>query len=261
MTILEKIIAHKRREVEILYEHSSFETVEKTLYFEINRPTLRDALEKGSGIIAEFKRRSPSKGWINQTADASEIAAGYERAGASALSILTDEEFFGGDTQDLIEATVMVKIPLLRKDFIIDEIQIVQARVSGASVILLIAAALSPAEIKKLAAFARRQDLEVLLEVHKTSEIPDDLENISAVGVNNRNLKDFSVDVGRSFEIAAKLPPEILKISESGLRDAQTILELKQAGFQGFLIGEIFMKTRNPAQALQNLIREINHAN
>jgi indole-3-glycerol phosphate synthase len=261
MTILDQIIAHKRREVAEKREAMPPKALQKSLIYSRPRKPFTEEINRvdKAGVIAEFKRRSPSKGWINADANAKEVARGYENAGASALSILTDKEFFGGDNQDLSDAFFAVEIPILRKDFIIDEYQIVEARAIGASAILLIAAALNEKEIKTLAAFAASLDLEVLLEVHEASEIPASLENISAIGVNNRNLKDFSVDVNRSFEIAAKLPPEMTKVSESGLKDAKTILELEKAGFSGFLIGETFMKTANPAEALAQLIDKINN--
>ena len=262
MTILDKIIAHKRREVAALREKFPYKTLEKTAYFEMPRKPFVLEINRPDkvGIIAEFKRRSPSKGAINAEANIEEIARGYEIAGASALSVLTDAEFFGGSNRDLTEAFRAIEMPILRKDFIIDEPQIVEARSIGASAILLIAAVLDAKEIKRLAAFAKLQELEVLLEVHDENEIPADLTNISAIGVNNRNLKDFSVDVNRSISIAEKLPAEITKVSESGLKDAATILELKKAGFRGFLIGETFMKTENPAAACAKLVKEVQNS-
>ena len=259
MTILDKIIAHKRREVAERRVSITPSLMRQSELFNQPRQSLVQAL-RGSdktGIIAEFKRRSPSKGWINEKANAAEIAAGYESAGASALSILTDGEFFGGSNADLIGAFLTVKIPILRKDFIVDEYQIVEARSVGASAILLIAAALSEKEIKDLARVAHELGLEVLLEIHEIREIPDDLTNIDIIGVNNRNLKDFTVDVNRSIKIAQSLPTEMLKISESGLSDAATLKELKAVGFGGFLIGETFMKTENPAAACARLIEQL----
>ncbi|MEP6923473.1 MAG: indole-3-glycerol phosphate synthase TrpC [Pyrinomonadaceae bacterium] len=259
MTILDKIIVHKRREVahrrksippQLMRQSELFNAPRKSFVKELNRP---DKV----GIIAEFKRRSPSQGWIKEKANVFEIAKGYEAAGASALSVLTDSEFFGGSNVDLINAFLEVEIPILRKDFIVDKHQILEARDIGASAILLIAAALNEKEIKEFAHVAAELELEVLLEIHSLDELPDNLDNISAIGVNNRDLRDFSVDINRSLKIVAKLPAEITKISESGLADTATILELKQAGFSGFLIGETFMKTADPAAACAELIKQL----
>ena len=259
MTILDQIIAHKHLEVTERRQSVPPNLMRQSELFNQPRQSFAAELKRSdkAGIIAEFKRRSPSKGWINEKAEIAEIASGYEAAGASALSILTDSEFFGGSNKDLIDAFSTVKIPLLRKDFIVDEYQIVEARALGASAILLIAAALSKQEIKEFARFAHESELEVLLEIHEKSEIPDDLTNIDVIGVNNRNLKDFTVDTERSIKIAESLPKEMLKISESGLSDAATILELKNAGFRGFLIGETFMKTASPAAACAQLIKQL----
>ncbi len=259
MTILDNIIAYKRREVAERRKSISISQMRQSELFSAPRQSLVQELKRPdkAGVIAEFKRRSPSKGWINEKADAAEITAGYESAGASALSILTDSEFFGGSNKDLIDAFLTVEVPILRKDFIVDKYQIVEARDLGAIAILLIAAALSEKEIKEFAHAARELELEVLLEIHEINEIPDDLTNIDIIGVNNRNLKDFTVDIKRSIKIAESLPKEMLKISESGLSDAATILELKNAGFRGFLIGETFMKTENPAAACALLIKQL----
>lgn len=262
MTILDKIISHKRREVVEHKTQISIKQLEQTEFFELPRKSLASELKRRdkAGIIAEFKRRSPSKGVINSDVAAREVAQGYEAAGASALSILTDHDFFAGSNQHLADAAETVSIPILRKDFVIDEFQIVEARAFGASAILLIASVLTAANIRELAAFAQSLDLEVLLEVHQSAEIPDDLTDISVVGVNNRDLRDFSVSIERSFEIAQILPADLVKVSESGLNDAATILKLKKAGFDGFLIGETFMKTADPAAACAKLIGEIQSA-
>ena len=259
MTILDKIMAHKRGEVAQRQRSVSPTQMQQSELFNRARKSFVQELKRfdKAGIIAEFKRRSPSKGWINEKADVSKITSGYESAGASVLSILTDSEFFGGSNADLIDAFLTVEIPILRKDFIVDEYQIIEARVIGASAILLIAAALSEQEIKEFARFAHELELEVLLEIHEINEIPNDLTNIDMIGVNNRNLKDFTVDIERSIKIAESLPKEILKIAESGLTDAATILELKDVGFSGFLIGEKFMKTENPAATCAELIRHL----
>ena len=259
MTILDEVIQHKRREVAARREQISRRELERSALFDAPRRSVVKALHDSdqAGIIAEFKRRSPSKGWFNKDANAAQIAKDYNAAGASALSILTDQQFFAGANEDLTTARAAVELPILRKDFVVEEFQIIEARALGADCILLIAAALSEIEIKKLAAAARNIGLEVLLEVHSREEIPTDLTDISIVGVNNRNLKDFSVDLNRSLEIAASLPVNLPKISESGLSDARDIVTLRAAGFKGFLIGETFMKTDNPGAACAEFIEQI----
>lgn len=259
MTILEKIIAHKQLEVAERKAAVPAEMLEASEHF--NRPvfSLAGALDKSDafGIIAEFKRRSPSKGAINENASIEEITKGYVATGASALSILTDSDFFGGSSEDLMKARLVNSRPILRKDFIVDEYQIVEARSIGADVILLIAAALDEKRIAELATFAASLGLEVLLEIHTREEIPASLENINVIGVNNRDLHDFSTDPMRSIELAKHLPEGITKISESGLDNAETIIKLRDAGFNGFLIGEAFMRENDPAAACADLINDL----
>ncbi len=209
------------------------------------------------GIIAEFKRRSPSKDWIKQEGRADIIPPSYEAAGASALSILTDEYFFGGTLQDVRTARSLVKLPILRKDFIIDEYQLYQARLAGANAVLLIAACLSRKQCAALAAKAHELGLETLLEVHQEPELEYVGDNIDMVGVNNRNLGSFHTDVETSFRLAEKLPKDMLLVSESGISRPETVLQLRQAGYRGFLIGENFMKTPDPGLALQEFIRQL----
>jgi indole-3-glycerol phosphate synthase len=257
--ILEKIIEHKKFEIAERRELVPVKKLEQSPHFNAPTVSLVRYLRRPDkmGIIAEIKRKSPSKGDINPYISVEKLSIGYMQAGASALSILTDTEFFGGSNEDLITARKFNYCPILRKDFVIDEYQIVEARSIGADAILLIAAVLDAKQIKNLAAFAASLGLEVLLEVHEQAEIPDDFENISILGVNNRDLRDFSVDVNRSFEIAEKLPEDLTKISESGLNDAATILELKKSGFSGFLIGEAFMRTSQPEIACAELIGKL----
>ena len=257
--ILEKIIAHKQKEVAERRELVPIKKLEKSEHFGAPGVSLVRYLNRADkvGVIAEIKRRSPSKGAINEYVSVEKVSIGYMQAGASALSILTDTEFFGGSNEDLITARKFNYCPILRKDFTIDEYQIVEARSIGADAILLIAAALDEMQLKNLAAFAVSLGLEVLLEIHEFEELPGDLENISVIGVNNRNLKDFSVDVNRSFSIAEKLPAEIVKISESGLSEPETIVELKRAGFKGFLIGETFMRESQPELACGEFIKKV----
>lgn len=256
--ILEEIIAHKRLEIQRQEEAITA----AALLERIGEPTpsisMRHSLATSlSGIIAEFKRKSPSKGWINQQAESDAIPVAYERAGAAALSILTDDNYFGGSLKDIINARNAVNLPILRKDFVVSNYQIYQAKTVGADVVLLIAAALTPAECKALAKTAHQFQMEVLLEIHTESELDHVNEYIDMIGVNNRNLGTFHTDVDNSFRLAEKLPKEMLWVSESGLSDPETIIELRNIGFKGFLMGEAFMKTTDPAHALSEFIKQI----
>lgn len=262
MTILEKIINKKRREVAERRELVPLKKLEQSSHFDAPCVSLVKYLNRPDkvGVIAEIKRRSPSKGAINEYISVEKVSIGYMQAGASALSVLTDTEFFGGSNEDLIVARKFNYCPILRKDFVLDEYQIVESRSIGADAILLIAAALEEKQIKSLAAFARSLGLETLLEIHDFEELPDDLANISVIGVNNRNLEDFSVDVNRSFEIADKLPPEITKISESGIADPKIVQMLKRAGYKGFLIGETFMRQSQPETACAEFVKKVQNS-
>lgn len=261
MTILDKIVAEKRQEVARRAAETSVAALQALPPF--TRPVLsaRAALTAAgsSGIIAEFKRRSPSKGMINGLAEAGATTAGYAAAGAAVLSVLTDEPFFGGTPDDLRAARAACPTtPILRKDFIISEYQITEARAMGADLILLIASCLSPAEVRQFSEFAHALGLEVLLEVHDETELRSHLtESVDLVGVNNRNLATFATDVATSARLAALIPSHFVRVAESGLQHANTILELRQAGYQGFLIGETFMKTTDPAAALAGLVAEL----
>lgn len=260
MTILDTIVARKKEEIDALKSRSSFVQLESSPFFETTCHSFRDAiLAKGkNGIIAEFKRKSPSKGIINGFADVKETTASYVAAGASVLSVLTDKDFFGGSNDDLLAARMVNKCPILRKDFIIDEFQLLEAKSLGADVILLIAAILTPSEIKKLAQAAKSLGLYVLLEVHNKEELLRSTNQyIDAVGVNNRNLATFTVDVQTSFELAELIPNEFLKISESAISDPGIISELREVGYNGFLIGENFMKTDEPGMACYEFIQSI----
>lgn len=259
MNILDEIIAYKRREVAEQREIVPVKKLERSPHFTAPIVSLSEYLRRPDkvGIIAEIKRRSPSRGAINEYISVEQLSIGYMQAGASALSVLTDNKYFGGSNDDLTTARRFNYCPILRKDFIVDEYQIVEARSIGADAILLIAAVLDENEIKQLASAASALGMEVVLEIHGANELPDDLENISVVGVNNRDLQDFSTDVKRSFEIADILPASVAKISESGLRDAETILELKQTGFDGFLIGETFMKNSRPEEVCAALVNQL----
>jgi indole-3-glycerol phosphate synthase len=215
-----------------------------------------------SGIIAEFKRRSPSKGWIHADADIKSIVVGYEQAGATAISILTDEKFFGGTFHDFHRARKRIKqIPLLRKDFIVDEYQVYQSKVMGADVILLIAACLTKEETFRFTEIAHELNMEVLLEIHNEEELAYIQPNVDVVGINNRDLKTFVTDIRHTIDLANRIPDSYVKISESGLSKPETVIQLRQAGFKGFLMGENFMKNEAPDVALEKFISELNTEN
>jgi indole-3-glycerol phosphate synthase len=268
MNILEKIVARKQVEVEMSKKTRSISDLEKETLFTRTSVSLSGALKMASTpkVISEFKRKSPSKGIINGNVLPEIVTADYVSAGAAALSVLTDTDFFGGSFEDFLKArTANPAIPMLRKDFIIDEYQLFEAKSIGADIILLIAACLKPAEIESLSRKAHDLGLEVLLEVHNSEELAQSLcDNIDMVGVNNRNLKTFETSIETSIELSEQIPGSMVKISESGLSDAETILHLYYHGYKGFLIGETFMKTANPGAALadlQNNLLRINNRN
>lgn len=258
MNILEKIIAHKRIEVGENKLNMPVDKLEKKEFFSRPVISLRKSLlhENSTGIIAEFKRQSPSRGVINANADVVNVTTAYADNGAAALSVLTDTNFFGGSNVDLLRARVN-NIPILRKDFIINEYQILEAKAIGADVILLIAACLTPEEVRQLARFAKSLDLEVLLEIHNEDELAHICDECDVVGVNNRNLKYFTVDVNQSLELSDKIPASKVKISESGITDTDTIHMLRTAGFKGFLIGENFMREPDPAVAFASFVKHL----
>lgn len=253
--ILTEIIAHKR--VEIAIQETAVPRMHLEKMLDDIHPCIRmsHALRTSStGIIAEFKRRSPSKGWLHPDADAA-LTAGYEQAGAAALSILTDEKFFGGNLGDIRKARELTRLPILRKDFIISPYQLLQAKLVGADAVLLIAAVLTPAECRELARLAHELKLEVLLEIHDESELEHLNDDIDLLGVNNRHLGTFHTDTIRSFLLAERLPSHLPWVSESGIAHPETLRQLRKAGYQGFLIGETFMKTSQPHTTLANFIR------
>lgn len=259
MNILDRIIAHKRKEVSEKSSLVPVKLLEKSIYFGNKVVSMKKYIsrEDKTGIIAEFKRKSPSKGDININASIETVSIGYMQAGASALSILTDQEFFGGKNEDLTLARKFNFCPILRKDFIIEEYQIIEAKSIGADCILLIAAALEPKRLKELAAFARSLGLEVLMEVHDGKELDTNVnEFLDLVGINNRSLKTFEVSLETSFNLVDQIPSEFVKISESGISNPQTLVDLRDAGFDGFLIGENFMKSGRPHQAAYNFMKE-----
>ena len=258
MNILDEIIANKKIEVAERKKIVSIDDLIKSEYFDRQTLSLKKNLrESATGIIAEFKRKSPSKSWIYENADALSITSGYAAASASGISILTDEKYFGGTPADIIMARPQVACPILRKEFIVDEYQIYEAKAMGADLILLIAAALTPRQTKDFARKAGKLNLEILLEIHNEGELAHANEFVDMIGVNNRNLKTFVTDIQTSFDLAEKIPAEFVKVSESGISQAQTVLELRKAGFEGFLMGENFIKTANPAETLKNFINEL----
>lgn len=258
MNILDEIIDYKRGEVAKRKLTVSISDLEKRDQF--SRPVLsltQSLLDHTkTGIIAEFKRKSPSKGLINGSADVQQVTGAYTASGASALSVLTDEHFFGGSDGDLLKARVN-NIPLLRKEFIIDEYQIVEAKSLGADVILLIAACLTPAEVKTLAGVARKLGLEVLLELHAEEELAHICDETEVVGINNRNLKTFEVDIDRSLRMAERIPSSKIKVAESGISSVENIRLFRDHGFHGFLIGETFMKEADPGNAFKRFVERI----
>ena len=259
MKILHQIVNHKRREIGEKKELYPAKLLERSLYFEGPTVSLKEYLLRPdlSGIIAEFKRRSPSRPNLNLYAEVEEVSIGYMMAGASALSILTDQEFFGGKAEDLQTARKFNYCPILRKDFILEEYQIVEARALGADAILLIAEILEPAEVKALASFAASLDLEVLLEVHSAEQLHKICPEVTLVGVNNRNLDTFEVSIETSKELASQIPEGFVKVSESGISDPVSIHELKEFGYQGFLIGEAFMGNSQPHRACASFIQRV----
>jgi len=260
MNILDKIVLVKKAEVEMAKGLVSVKSLEAGTYFNRQPYILKEFMlaKERTGIIAEFKRRSPSKGVINDHSTVAEVTNGYAAAGASAISVLTDTDFFGGYAKDLMEARAVNEVPLLRKDFMIDAYQIIEAKALGADIILLIAAILTPAQIDSFSKVAKGLGLNVLLEVHNLEELQRSINpNVDAIGVNNRNLADFSVDIQTSFDLVKEIPAEFLKISESAISDPKIINQLKTAGFDGFLIGENFMKTDNPGAAMKQFTQEM----
>lgn len=256
MNILDEIIAHKRKEVEAKKKLFSLKSLEKTEFFTSVRPSFRDAIAaKGPSVIGEFKRRSPSKGIINSLVEIDEVAKGYEAAGVKAMSILTDLEYFGGDELDLQQVAEYAKIPLLRKDFIVDEFQIIESKSIGACAILLIATVLSKKEIYKFTQLATSLGLDTLCEIHDPSEIEKLSAGNKILGINNRNLKTFAVDLGHSQELIRSLPADCLKVAESGLSSNEEVKLLYETGFDAFLIGENFMRTPDPGKAAAKFIK------
>ncbi|PHS02478.1 MAG: indole-3-glycerol phosphate synthase [Leeuwenhoekiella sp.] len=259
MNILDKIIADKRKEVALRKQLIPVSQLEQSVLFDRKSPSLAQALrDSDTGIIAEHKRRSPSKQVINHNLNVQDVASGYESAGACGMSVLTDGKYFGGSLDDLLLARAASSFPLLRKEFMIDEYQILEAKAYGADVILLIAAVLSQSEIKSLSEFAKTLGMDVLLEVHNLEELQKSImPSVDMLGVNNRNLKTFEVSLDISKNLSAEIPDEFVKVSESGISTIEAIKELRPFGYQGFLIGENFMKTDNPGRSAEAFIKEL----
>ncbi len=259
MNILDKIIVDKKREVILKKTIIPVSQLESSVFFRKKTISLSQSLRaSNSGIIAEHKRRSPSKAEINYNFTVEEVVKGYETAGACGISVLTDGKYFGGSLDDLVLARATVNIPLLRKEFIVDEYQILEAKAHGADLILLIAAVLTREEIKQLSEFAHSLGLEVLLEVHDLEELEKSImPSLDMIGVNNRNLKTFEVSLDFSKQLASKIPDDFVKVSESGIASVEAINELQPYGFKGFLIGENFMKTDNAGKAATEFIQKL----
>jgi indole-3-glycerol phosphate synthase len=259
MNILDQIIIDKKREVVLKKSIIPVSQLENSVLFGSKTVSLSKNLRNSkSGIIAEHKRRSPSKAIINQNFTVEEVAKGYESAGVCGISVLTDGKYFGGSLDDLLLARASVNVPLLRKEFIVDEYQILEAKAHGADVILLISAVLTREEIKQFSEFAQSLALEVLLEVHNLEELEKAImPSLDMIGVNNRNLKTFEVSLDFSKELASHIPNEFVKISESGISSIEAIRELQPYGYQGFLIGENFMKTDNAGESAREFIQKL----
>jgi len=258
MNILETIIEKKKKEVADNKRKKSIAELERERFFKNETLSFKHFLfrKDKTGIIAEFKRKSPSKGIINDTSTVAEVTSDYMDFGATAISILTDEEFFGGSLNDLAEATVH-GVPILRKEFIIDEYQVIESRAYGADIILLIAACLSKDEVKSFSKTAADLGLNVLLEIHNEQELEHICDDVDVVGINNRDLKTFKVDINHSIELCKKIPSDKIKISESGIDEVKTIRLLKENGFSGFLMGEKFMKEKDPGKAFEEFVKQL----
>ncbi len=257
MTILDTIIKRKREEIAISKAEISIENLKNSKFFGRKSFSLKESLKNKSGIIAEFKRQSPSKGIINDRVQPLEVASAYENFGASGISILTDRDFFGGSFDDILNVRKHINIPILRKDFMVDEYQFYEAKSIGADAVLLIAACLSPDQVQEFTELAHDLDMEVLLEIHTEEELKHFNTRIDLVGINNRNLKDFKVDLQHSVLLKDQLPKEVLSVAESGIYHIDDFKYLKEKGFDGFLMGEYFMKNENPADKFAEFISNV----
>ena len=259
MNILDHIVADKRKEVDLKKSLIPLSQLEQSILFDRKAISLSKKLKSShTGIIAEHKRRSPSKSVINQNLNVFDVAKGYEEAGVCGMSVLTDGKYFGGSLDDLLLTRAICQLPLLRKEFIIDRYQIYEAKAYGADVILLIAAILNKSEIKQFSEVAKSLNLEVLLEVHNEEELNKSImPSLDMIGVNNRNLKTFEVSLDISKQLSSLIPNDFIKVSESGISSVEAIKELQPFGYRGFLIGENFMKTENAGNSAKQFIQEI----
>ncbi|MGN7866150.1 indole-3-glycerol phosphate synthase TrpC [Chryseobacterium sp. 22458] len=257
MTILDTIIKRKKEEVTAAKSAISVERLKDTEFFRRDTYSLKASVKNKNGIIAEFKRQSPSKGIINNTVQPLEVVSAYEKFGASGISILTDQDFFGGNLNDIVSVRNQINIPVLRKDFMIDEYQFYEAKSIGADAVLLIAACLSPDQVQEFTELAHELNMEVLLEIHTEEELKHFNSKIDLVGINNRNLKDFKVDLQHSVQLKNLLPKEVLSVAESGIYHLDDFKFLKEKGFDSFLMGEYFMKNTNPAKVFEEFSTHI----
>ena len=258
MDILDKIIAFKKDEVKVRQNLYPASSLEDSVYFKLKMPSFHESLAKcGPSIIGEFKRKSPSKGNMNIAADVKQVAKDYQEAGIDAMSVLTDKEFFGGENNDLQLVAEFIKIPLLRKEFIIDEYQVIESKSIGASAILLIASVLSTKEVDRLTDLAFNLGMEVLFEIHDQKDLEKMNQKIKIIGVNNRNLKTFEVKVDNSIDLFNHLPQNCIKVAESGFHTTNDVKRLFNAGYDAFLIGEKFMRSDNPGKTAADFMRDL----
>ncbi|MCX8531125.1 indole-3-glycerol phosphate synthase TrpC [Chryseobacterium luquanense] len=257
MNILDKIIETKEREISDSKSKISLQQLKDSEFFERKTNSLKETIKSKSGIIAEFKRKSPSKGIINDKVPPLEVVSAYEQFGASGISILTDKDYFGGSFEDILSIRNHINIPILRKDFMIDEYQFYEAKSIGADVVLLIAACLSPQQVQEFTQLSHELGLEVLLEIHTEAELKHFNLEIDLVGINNRNLKDFKVDLQHSVNLKNQLPKDVLSIAESGIYNINDFNYLKEKGFNGFLMGEYFMKHENPGNKFEEFVSNL----
>ncbi|MEC5171487.1 indole-3-glycerol phosphate synthase TrpC [Chryseobacterium nepalense] len=257
MNILDQIVQRKKEEIEFSKSKISVQQLKDSVFFERKTYSLKKTIKTKSGIIAEFKRQSPSKGIINNHSSVFEVTSAYEKSGASAISVLTDRDFFGGSPRDILQIREQISIPIVRKDFMVDEYQFYEAKNMGADIVLLIAACLSVSQVDEFTDLAHQLGLEVLLEIHTEEELKHYNKNIDLVGINNRNLKDFRVDLEHSVQLKNLLPKETFSVAESGIYSIEDFLYLKEKGFDGFLMGEYFMKDENPGNKFREFVLNV----
>ena len=257
MNILAQIVQRKKEEIEFSKSKISVQQLKDSVFFERKTYSLKKTIKTKSGIIAEFKRQSPSKGIINDNVSPLDVASAYEKSRASAISVLTDQDFFGGSFDDIIQIRQQISIPILRKDFMVDEYQFYEAKNMGTDIVLLIAACLSISQVDEFTDLAHQLGLEVLLEIHTEEELKHYNKNIDLVGINNRNLKDFRVDLEHSVRLKNLLPKETFSVAESGIYSIEDFLYLKEKGFDGFLMGEYFMKDENPGNQFREFVLNV----